>query len=179
MKAQGRIAAFEKRIRGWLPTEPIIPSPSVTPGHRVTTALKSLGLAIGAAFVILLAALYGTQAIVGVANNAPFVLIGFATLAAILFVGFSIRSFKCSASIATTKLARNAVITLLAALAFTIATSSYYVSDGMNILSRSGSSFWFNFRFLMMGPFSLWAPVAFLVVTVFSFDYSRRRVHSS
>jgi hypothetical protein len=178
MKAQVRIAAFGKRIRGWLPTEPIMPSPPVTPGHRVTTALKSLGLAIGSAFVVLLAALFGTQAILGVANNAPFALFGFAILAAILFVGFSMRLFKCSASIATTKLARNAVIALVAGFAFTIATSSYYVSDGMNILSRSGSSFWFYFHFLMMGPLSLWAPVAFLVVTVFSFDYSRRRVHS-
>jgi hypothetical protein len=178
MKAQGRVASFGKRIRGWLPTEPIIPSPPVTPGHRVTTALKSLGLAIGTAFVVLLAALFGTQAILGVANNAPFALFGFAILAAILFVGFSIRSFKCSASIATTKLARNAVIALLAAFLFTIATSSYYVGDGVNILSRS-EFFWFYFQTLMTGPLSLWAPVAFLVVTVFSFDNSRRRVHSS
>ena len=178
MKAQGRIAAFGKRIQGWLPTEPIMPSPSLTPGQKVTTALKSLGLAIGAAFALLLAALFGTQAIFGVANNAPFVLFGFAILAAILFVEFSMRSFKCSASIATAKLARNAVIALLAGFAFTIATSSYYVSDGMNILSRSGSSFWVNFHFLMTGAFSLWAPAAFLVVILFSFDYSRRRVHS-
>src|SRR5580692_10905657 len=138
MKAQRRISDFGRRIQGWLPTDPIVASPPVALELRVSRALKSLGLAIGAAFVVLLGALFSAEAIFGIANNAPFVLFGIAVLAAILFVGFSMRSFKCTSSTAATKLARNAVIAVLAAFVFTVATSSYY---GLNVLSWSRFDF--------------------------------------
>jgi hypothetical protein len=178
MKVLERIGVFERRIRGWLPRDPIAASVPAAPGPRVKSALQSLAVSLGAGFVVLLGALYSTQWIFGFANNALFVLFGCAVVAAVLYVRFSMRSLNYTASVATTKVARNAVIALLAAFLFTIATSSYYVGDGVNILSRSGFWFWFYFQTLMTGPISLWAPIAFLVVTVFSFNYSRMRVRS-
>jgi hypothetical protein len=173
MKVLERMGGFGRRIRGWLPTDPISAGAPAAPGLRVGRALQSLGLSIGAGFVVLLGALYSTQWIFGVANNALLVLLSCAFVSAILYMRFLVRSFNYAASVATTKVARNAVIALLAAFLFTIATASYY---GVKMLS--GEGFWFNFRNLMTGPFSLWAPVAFLIVTVFSFNYSRRRVRS-
>jgi hypothetical protein len=173
MKALQRMGVFGRLIRGWLPKDPIAAGAPAAPGLRVGRALQSLGLSVGAGFVVLLGALFSTQWIFGVANNAVFVLFGYAVVAAILYTRFLMRSFNYDASVVTIKVARNAGIALLAAFLFTIATASYY---GVNILSRSGS--WFNFQNLMTGPFSLWAPVAFLIVTVFSFNYSRRRVRS-
>jgi hypothetical protein len=174
MKAQRRILDFGRRIQGWFPIDPVVASPPVALELRVSRALKSLGLAIGVSFVVLLGALYGAQAIFGLANNAPFVLFGIAVLAAILFVGFSVRSFKCTSSRAAAKAARNVIVGLLAGFLFTVATSSYYDAS---LLSKVGSPIWWdNFQQVMMAPFWIWASVAFLAVTIFSFDYSRRRV---
>jgi hypothetical protein len=178
MKVLQRMGVFGRRIQGWLPRDPVAASASAAPRPRMSGALPSLGLSIGAGFIVLLGALYSTQWIFGVANNALFVLFGCAVVSAVLYVRFAMRSFSYTASVATTKVARNAIIALLVAFLFAIATSSYYVGDGVNMLSRSGFSFWFYFQNLMTGPFSLWAPVAFVAVTVFGFNYSRRRVRS-
>lgn len=175
MKTESRISHLGRLIQGWLPTEPIVASPPVALEVRVSRALKSLGLGIGAAFVVLVGALSATNAIFGVANDAPFVLFGIAVLAGLVFVGFSMRTFMCTSSTAAIKLGRNSTVAILAALAFSLVTSSYY---GLDVLSWSGFNFWFEFRNLITGPFALWAPVAFLVVTIFSFDYSRRRIRS-
>ncbi len=142
-------------------------------GQKAKRGLQSLGVSIGVAVAVLLAALYSLQWMFGFVNSIQLVLLGCASLAAILYVPFSIRSFAYSVRGAALRVTRNTLVALLAGFLFTIATSSYYSSERVNVF-YTRFEFWSQFQTLMTGVLPLWSCVAFLIVSVFSFDYARR-----
>ena len=172
MKAGKRVEALGRRIRGWLPGEPTVTSAS---GYgRTKMTASSLGLSLGVAFAGLLSALYITQWIYGVANNAIFVLEGEAALAAILYLAFSVRVLSYDLfPEAVLKFGRNLVLAVAIGFIFTITTSEFY-NSGVNVLLMSGVPLRNELEILLTGVIPLWTSVAFFVVTVFSFDYARR-----
>jgi hypothetical protein len=142
-------------------------------GHKAKRALQSLGVSIGVGIGVLLGGLYSLQWLFGVVNSIQILLLGCALVAAILYVSFSIRSFAYSVKGAGLRVVRNSLIAVLAGFLFTIATSAYYTGEGVNVFfTRFG--FWSQFQTLMTGVFPLWSSMAFVIVSVFSFDYARR-----
>src|SRR5450759_42581 len=141
--------------------------------QTATRISQSLGVSIGAAIAVLLGSLYALQWTFGLVNSIQLVLVGCALLSAILYVSLSVRSFTYGVRGAVVRVTRNAAMALLAGFLFTIATSSYYTGEGVNVFyTRFGV--WSQFQTLMTGVLPLWSCVAFLIVSVFSLDYTRR-----
>lgn len=129
--------------------------------------LSTLGISVGSGALILLASLYGLQFIFGVANTIGLAMLGLSVIAAVTYVAFSVRAFRNDIPSALVRLGRNFLVSLAGGFLFTVATSGFYSNAPFY-------EFWNYFQFLMKGPLALWSCVAFLSVTVFALDYSRK-----
>jgi hypothetical protein len=190
MNVLERMGVFERRIRGWLPRDPIAASVPAAPGPRMSRALQSLGVSVGVCGAIVLSAYAAFQ--FSPPNIAlqfvpfPFtsgfdlLMFGSAFAAAILYASVSIRSFHSRALGTLLRVLRNILIAVPAGFLFTIAVSALYsnhpvggLAPGYTIL---GIQFWSYFNVLLsVGDGPVWSCLAFVVVSAFGFEYTRRR----
>ncbi len=141
--------------------------------ERTMSVLKSLGVSIVVGVFILLGVLYLTQLFFGNIDSFLIIIFGCTILSAILYAAISARSFNYNAIDIIGKLARNASVAVLTGFLFTIVTSGHY-SNVASIFFLSGDQFLGFFEFLMRGVVPLLSCIAFLIISVFSFDYTRR-----
>jgi hypothetical protein len=139
MNVLERIGVFGRRIRGWLPRDPIAAAAHAALGQRVSNALQSLGVSIGVCAVILLSAYAAFQfgpLHISEQIMSPFgpgwtlVQYGCAFAAAILYASFSIKSFNGRVLSTILRVARNVVIAVPAGFLFTIALYSNPPTSG-------------------------------------------------
>lgn len=136
--------------------------------EQLTRILVSLGLSIVAG-VIAGFAMINFLEIFGLINDGEGVIRGvifsWAIVTAILYVVLSVRSLKQGEWGITVRLGRNIVVAVLGGFLFTIATGNSY----------SNVAFYNNLSFLTSHIFPIWFFVAFVITSVFTFDYSWRQ----
>jgi hypothetical protein len=187
------MGVFGRRIRGWLPRDPIAAGVPAAPGQRMIGALQSLGVSVGVCGAIILSAYAAFQfsppSIALQFMPLPFtsgfepLMFGSAFAAAILYASVSIRSFHSRFLGTLLRVLRNILIAVPAGFLFTIATSALYsnhptygLAPGYTIL---GIQFWSYFNFLFsVGDGPVWSCLAFVVLSAFGLEYTRRRRRS-
>jgi hypothetical protein len=181
MKATKRVEAFGRRIRGWLPGEPTMNSP-VAAQARVSRTLQSFGISVGVGAVILLSAYASFQfgpAYVREQMMSPFgpgwtfLQYGCAFAAAVLYAAISIKSFNGRLLGTILRVARNAVIAVPAGFLFTIA---FYSNLNPGVASCCRGIQFLNYfdALFRVGDGPLWSCLAFVVISIFGLEYTRR-----
>jgi hypothetical protein len=185
---------LERRIRGWLPRDPIAASVPAAPGPRMSSGLQSLGVSVGVCAAILLSTYavfqFSPSKIALQFEPFPFysgfdlLVFGSAFVAAILYASVSMRSFNSRVRGTLLRELRNVVIAVPVGFLFTIAVSALYsthpaggLAPGYSIL---GIQFWSYFTALLsVGDGPVWSCLAFVVVSAFGLEYTRRMRASS
>ncbi len=182
MKALGRIEDFGRRIRGWLPREPLVARVPTALGPRVSNVLQSLGVSVGVCVAILLSAFaafqFGTpyireQMLSPFGPGWTFVSYGCAFAAAILYASFSLKSFNGRVLGTILRLARNFAVAVPTGFIFAIALYSNRGTPGLAACC-SGVQFWSYFDVLFrIGNGPLWSCLAFVMISIFGLEYTR------